>query len=262
MKSQFWLLIAPVLTTIVLFSSCNTYKKIVYFQEDVANEGAINKVSYTPIYKPDDLLAIAITSESPEASAPYNLPAHLAILPSNSGYDNGIPAKSGYLVDSMGNINLSIIGQVHVGGLNRMEVTNIILEKLNEHLVNPGVQIQIQNFKITVLGDVRNPGTFKIPNERITILEAIGLAGDLNITGNRKNIIVIRNDAEAEKQYRVDLTTNKLFTSPVYYLDQNDVVYIEPNKAQRLSATTGLKIGSLIVSISSVILSLIVVAVK
>ncbi len=118
------------------------------------------------------------------------------------------------------------------------------------------MQISILNFKVTVLGDVRAAGTFKIPNERITVLEAIGLAGDLNITGNRKNVIVLRNEGGIQKKYRIDLTSNRMLTSPVYFLNQNDVVYIEPNRAKRLGSTTGLLLGSIIISLSSVLSTL------
>ena len=132
---------------------------------------------------------------------------------------------------------------------------------MEDYLKKPTVQVSILNFKVTVLGDVRAAGTFKIPNERITILEALGLAGDLNITGNRKNVIVIRNEGDTEKSYRIDLTSNDMFTSPVYFLNQNDVVYVEPNRRKRLKSTTGLLLGPIIVSLSSVIATLTILLV-
>ena len=135
----------------------------------------------------------------------------------------GLASSTAYLIDSLGNITLPILGDIHLGGLNRMEATELLTENLKDYLKNPTVQISILNFKVTVLGDVNSPGTFKIPNERITILEAIGLAGDLHITGNRKNVVVIRNEEGGEKSYRIDLTSNNLFTSPVYFLNQNDI---------------------------------------
>ncbi len=163
-------------------------------------------------------------SENPEDAIPFNLPVHFTSLSkSNNGYYNGIPSSGGYLIDSLGNLSLPIIGEIHLGGLNRMEGSELIIEKLEDYLNNPTVQISILNFKVTVLGDVNAPGTFKIPNERITILEAIGLAGDLNITGNRKNVMVIRNDRGIEKTYRIDLTSHDVFSSSVYYLKQNDI---------------------------------------
>jgi polysaccharide export outer membrane protein len=196
-------------------------------------------------------------SENPEDAIPFNLPVHFTSLSkSNNGYYNGIPSSGGYLIDSIGNLSLPIVGTIHLSGLNRMEASELIINKLKDYLNNPAVQISILNFKITVLGDVRSAGTFKIPNERITILEAIGLAGDLNITGNRKNVILIRNEGNIEKTYRIDLTSNSLFTSNVYYLKQNDVIYVEPNRAKRLHSTTGLLLASFIISITSVLSTL------
>lgn len=250
-------------TIILIFASCSTYKKTVYFQDDDIFDGQSNNGSFTPTFQPDDLLSILVMSENPEDAIPFNLPVHFTSLSkSNNGYYNGVPSSGGYLIDSLGNLSLPILGVIHLGGLNRMEATELILTKLDGYLNKPAVQISILNFKVTVLGDVRSAGTFKIPNERITILEAIALAGDLNITGNRKNVIVIRNEGGIEKNYRVDLTSNSIFSSPVYYLNQNDVVYIEPNRAKRLESTTGLLLSSMIVSISSIIATISILLIK
>lgn len=244
---------------LIVLSSCGTYDKLVYFQEAENTDNFFKSQSYTPVFKPDDLISILVMSENPEDAEPFNLPVSFTSLSkSNNGYYNGIPSSGGYLIDSIGNVSLPIIGSIKLGGLNRMEATEFILLKLKDYLTKPAIQISILNFKVTVLGDVRSAGTFKIPNERITILEALGLAGDLNITGNRKNVLVIRNEGGKEVNYRIDLTSDKIFTSPVYHLNQNDVVYIEPNSSQRLGSTVGLKLGTYIVSISSVILTLVV----
>lgn len=241
----------------MILSSCGTYDKIVYFQDGEIVGGKLNNQSFTPIFQPDDLLSILITCENPIDAEPFNLPVHITSLSkSNNGYYNGVPSSGGYLIDSTGYISLPIVGDIRLGGLNRIEACELIIETLADYLREPAVQISILNFKVTVLGDVSAAGTFKIPNERITILESIGLAGDLNITGNRKNVIVIRNEGGKEKAYRIDLTSNSMFTSPVYYLNQNDVVYVEPNRAKRLKSTTGLLLSSIIVSLSSVISTL------
>jgi len=243
-------------------TSCGTYNKIVYFQDGEINGEPFKSKNFTPTFRPDDLLAILIMCENPIDAEQFNLPVHFTSLSkSNNGYSNGIPSSGGYLIDSLGNITLPILGDIHLGGLNRMEATELLTENLKDYLKNPTVQISILNFKVTVLGDVNSPGTFKIPNERITILEAIGLAGDLHITGNRKNVVVIRNEEGGEKSYRIDLTSNNLFTSPVYFLNQNDVVYIEPNRTKRLNSTTGLLLGPIILSLSSVISTLTVLIV-
>lgn len=245
-----------------IISSCNTYNKLVYFQDGEIIGGQANSESFTPIFHPDDLVSILIMCENPKDAEPFNLPVHFTSLSkSNNGYYNGIPSSGGYLVDSLGNLSLPIVGSIHLGGLNRMEASELIITKLEDYLKKPTVQVSILNFKVTVLGDVRAAGTFKIPNERITILEALGLAGDLNITGNRKNVIVIRNEGDTEKSYRIDLTSNDMFTSPVYFLNQNDVVYVEPNRRKRLKSTTGLLLGPIIVSLSSVIATLTILLV-
>lgn len=250
------LILNSILFTTLIMSSCNTYKKTVYFQ-DVEAVGQSYARSFTPTFQPDDLLSILVMSENPEDAIPFNLPVHFTTLSkSNNGYYNGIPSSGGYLIDSLGNLSIPIIGEIHLGGLNRMEASELIIKKLGDYLNNPEVQISILNFKITVLGDVRLAGTFKIPNERITILEALGLAGDLNITGNRENVILIRNEGGFEKTYRIDLTSNDIFTSKIYYLKQNDVIYVEPNRAKRLHSTTGLMLGSFIISITSVLSTL------
>jgi polysaccharide export outer membrane protein len=247
----------------LISSSCGTYNKLVYFQDGEIIGGQLNVESFTPTFQPDDLLSILITCENPEDAEPFNLPVHLTSLSkSNNGYYNGIPSSGGYLIDSLGNLSIPVVGVVHLGGLNRMEASTLIIKTLEDYLKKPVVQISILNFKVTVLGDVRAAGTFKIPNERITVLEALGLAGDLNITGNRKNILVIRNQGGIEKSYRIDLTTNSMFTSPVYFLNQNDVIYVEPNQAKRLTSTTGLLLGSIAVSLSSVIATLTILLTK
>ena len=119
------------------------------------------------------------------------------------------------------------------------------------------VNVQILNYKVTVLGDVLRPGTFKIPNERITILEAIGLAGDLNITGNRKNVKIVRDENGKKSEYLLDLTSSSIFYSPAYYLQQNDVVYVEPNTAARNNSTVWKTSGSIFISTVALVITTI-----
>lgn len=236
-------------------SSCKTREKLVYFQStgnDTVTKGQSN---FTPIFKTDDFLSIVVTGEDPEAVLPFNMPVAGAAPMVNSGYTMGNPAPSGYLIDANGNINLPFLGAVKIAGLNRIEATDLIQSKLVPYLKNPVVQIQILNYKVTVLGDVKTPGTFKIPNERITLLEAIGLAGDMRITGVRKNVLVIRDDNGQKTEYRVDLTSKDLFSSPVYYLAQNDVVYVEPNVTARSESTIWRTTGTVFISLTSLIIT-------
>jgi polysaccharide export outer membrane protein len=232
--------------------SCKTRKELVYFQKE--SQDSLVFSNYTPVFKTDDFLAVLITSDDPEAAVPFNFPVGTQ-QNFNNGYTIGNPATVGYLVDSNGEIKLPVIGAVKVAGLSRMEVTMLIESKLKEYIKNPVVNIQIQNYKITVLGDVRNPGTYKIPNERMTILEAIGLAGDLRMTGNRKNVLVIRDENGKKTEYRIDLTSKDLFSSAVYYLTQNDVIYVEPNATARSESTLWRTAGPIFISLTSLVVT-------
>lgn len=240
---------------IVLFASCQTHKKLVYFQNEI-NGAAIT--NYTPILKTDDFISIDVSGEDPLAVAAFNLPVQEGFrAPTNSGYSQGNPERSGYLIDANGNVQLPVLGQLKLAGMNRMDATTMIQEKLSAYVNNPVVNIQILNFKITVLGEVANPGTFKIPNERITILEAIGLAGDLKITGIRKNVLVIRDNNGEKQEFRLDLTDKELFNSPIYYLQQNDVIYVEPNTASRANSSLWKTTGTVFISLTSLVITTI-----
>lgn len=255
-------LICLITMIIGTLSSCNLEKKIVYFQDSQDGEIIDTYKGYTPKFKADDVLSILVTADDPVSTEPFNIEISAgANIRGNSGYLTGAPGQ-GYLVDSLGIVNMPVIGKIKLAGLNRIEATLLLEKELEKYLMNPVVQIRIVNFKITVLGEVERPGTFSIPNERITILEAIGLAGDLKITGKRENIKIIRNIEGKQYQYVIDLTSKNSFKSPVYYLEQNDVVYIEPNKSQRTQSTFWVRSGALIVSVSSLIISTIAVVTK
>lgn len=234
-------------------SSCKTREKLVYFQGSTS-DSLIGKSNYTPILKTDDFLSVLVTSDDPEAAVPFNFPA-ATLQTMNNGYTMGNAASIGYLIDTNGEIKLPIIGNVKVVGLNRMEATQLIESKLQEYITNPVVNIQIQNYKVTVLGDVKSPGTFKIPNERMTVLEAIGLAGDLKMTGSRKNVLVIRDVNGKKTEYRLDLTSKDVFSSPAYYLTQNDVVYVEPNATARSESTLWRTTGPIFISLTSLVVT-------
>ena len=239
--------------------SCRTAEKVVYFQDTKNDSSLVSTPGYTPVFKVDDFLSIVITAEDLESAKIYNLPAGTS---SNQGYIIGNPAPYGYLVNSKGEISLPILGTLKVAGKNRIDVETEIKSMLEGQLKNPTIQIQILNFKVTVLGDVKSPGTFKIPNERITLLEAIGLAGDLRMSGKRQNIKVIRDSSGVKMEYNIDLTTKEVFNSPAYYLQQNDVIYVEPNAAARSEGTFWKASGPILISISSLIITTISIIVK
>ena len=242
-----------ILFSILITSSCLSNKDIAYFQfDEIENSKVSNK--FETIFKPDDLLQITISSENIEATLPFNLPA---VTFGTAGSATGTPKQQTYLIDSKGEIDFPVLGKLKLGGVTREDALELFKEKLSpDYLASPTINISIANFKVTVYGDVKNPGTFTIPNERVSILDAIGLAGDLNISGKRDNVLVIREENNKKVKYRVNLLSNKTLTSPVFYLQQNDVVYVEHNKARIQSASSNSN-TTLIISVTSLIITLV-----
>ncbi|MDG1697364.1 MAG: polysaccharide biosynthesis/export family protein [Polaribacter sp.] len=238
----------------LIFSSCVSNKKIAYFQFDQIEQEKVNN-SYNTIFKPDDLLQITISAEDLNAVQLFNLPA--VAFSASTGSAIGQPQRLSYLIDHKGQIDFPILGKLTIGGLTREQTILLIKEKLDpDYVKNPNINIRISNFKITVQGDVQRPGTYNIPNERVSILDAIGLAGDLNISGRRDNILVLREEGKKKIEYRVDLTSKKTYTSPVFYLQQNDIVYVEHNYARIQSASSNTN-TSLFISISGLLITII-----
>lgn len=221
----------------VFFLSCGSRQDIVYFQnvDDVGSSKSIN--TYSPTIKPDDMLTITVSALDQDAARPFNLPM---VAFTGAGTDiGGRATQQSYLVDTNGNIDFPVLGKLKLAGLTRIQATDLIRDMLNDYIKNPIVNIRTINFRFTVLGAVNRASTYTVQNERITILEALGLAGDINIQARRDNILVVR-ESEGKKTYnRVDLTSEDLFNSPVYYLTQNDVIYVEPNNAVIKSSAVG-----------------------
>ena len=239
---------------LVVYTSCVSKKDIIYFQNDDINQANVSN-SYKTIIKPDDLLQITITALDIEAVRPFNLAAVTYSSSSNSAI--GVAQQQTYLVDTNGEIEFPVLGKLKIGGLTRSQTIDFLKNKLSPNYIKkPNININIANYKISVLGDVRNPGSYNIPNERITILDALALAGDVNISGQRNNLLIIREENKKKVQYRVDLRSNKLLTSPVYYLQQNDVVYVEPNYARIQSASSNSS-TSLFISITGLIITIV-----
>ncbi|RLJ97708.1 polysaccharide biosynthesis/export family protein [Tenacibaculum discolor] len=245
--------IVLILITIWCISSCASRKDIVYFQKDQVNQSLTN-TTYKTIFKPDDLLQITISALDMNAVKPFNLPS--VTFSTTTDRAVGSPQQLSYLIDNDGYIDFPVLGKIKLAGLSRSEAIGLLKSKLSpDYLKNPTINIKIINFSITVLGDVKMPGRFTIPNERISILEAVGLAGDLNMSGIR-TVKVKREENNQIKSYTLDLRSNNLFNSPAYYLQQNDVVYVEPNKATSQDAAYNKNTG-LFISLGSVIISLI-----
>lgn len=239
--------------SILIITSCVSKKDIVYFQNDPIHQSQVNN-TYKTTFKPSDLVQITISALDLEAVKPFNLPAVTYATTTNNVV--GTPQQQSYLIDSDGYIEFPLLGKIKIGGLTRTEALSFLKSKLSpDYVKNPTINIKISNFSVTVLGDVKRPGRFTIPNERISVIEAIGLAGDLNISGMR-NIEVKREENKKITTYLLDLRSNKIFTSPAYYLQQNDVVYVQPNKATSQSAAYNQNTG-LFISVGSVIISLI-----
>lgn len=233
-------------------TSCVSKKNISYFQND-KEVTYKNLTKFELEFKKDDLLSINVLSEDLEAVKPFNLPSVSYDVISNSV--NGIPKQQSYLIDQNGEIIFPVLGKLKIEGLTRIETIELLTKKLKPFVKDVTVNIQILNFKINVLGDVRNPGMFPVQNERITVLDALALAGDLNISGER--IIEIKRETDKGILTGViDLKSNKLYMSPFYYLQQNDVVYVNPNNAKIQSASYNQNTG-LFISIASVLISLI-----
>ena len=213
--------------SIVSLSSCVSKEKMIYLQNE-AKSGEV--LSYEPVLQPDDVLLIVVSSENPEVAAPYNLKS--VSVQSSSETEVVNQRLLSYLVNKEGEIMFPLLGAIKVGGLTIREATDKIKLVLKDHVKDAVVSIRILNFKISVLGEVQKPGTFSINSERITILEALSMAGDLTIYGKRQNILLIREKEGVKTMERIDLTKPDFLNSSSYYLSQNDVVYVEQNKTR------------------------------
>ncbi len=236
-----------VLVTAVIFSSCASKKDVVYFQNASDYETIKSNNSHTNKFKIDDVLSIHVSTLDPVASLPFNL--------FKGAEEGGIrPEQVDYIIDKNGDIDFPVLGTVRVVGLSPEETKTLLKEKLSDYLKDPIINIRLKNFTVTVLGEVRQPGTYPVLGEQITVLEAIGLANDLTIKGKRDNVMVIR-DFNGTKVYtRIDLTKKESLNSPVYYLTQNDVVYVEPNNSAITSSALDNR-ASIWVSVASLLIT-------
>lgn len=240
------------IVVIVAFaSSCASPKDVVYFQDEIlGNITAENNKNFQIKFKPDDLLTIDVSALDPDAARPFNLPA-VSYNSSSVISARGELKMQTYLVDSQGNIEFPVLGTVTLGGLTRSEANTMLKEKLVEYIKNPIVNIRLANFTVTVLGEVNQPGTYRVEDERISVTEALGLAGDLTIYGKRNNVFLIREVGNEKRFAKLDLTSINIVNSPYYYLTQNDVLYIEPNKAKVRSSSYNQNNGIIISAIAT-----------
>ncbi|GHE38974.1 polysaccharide biosynthesis/export family protein [Sphingobacterium griseoflavum] len=234
-------------------TSCASRKDIVYLQPDSVELNASYSIN-APKLQPGDILAISVTADDVRATQPFNQ------ISSYQGTGGSIQAANPfiptYTIDSNGEIDFPKLGKIKLTGKTRVEALDMIRDEVSKYIVNPGVSVTVRNFRVTVLGEVSRPGTFPIDNDRITILEALGLAGDLTIYGKRQDILVVREQNGKKKEYRLDLTKRETFNSPAYYLSQNDVVYVEPNGA-RIQTSRYTQTTSVFVSVVGLIITVI-----
>lgn len=227
-----------VLLLVALMSSCISNKQLIVFKTVTAETAEeINKTMKPqpePRVKINDALIITVSALDPEAVIPYNLPTVSYESPSSST----VPTTSSfqyYTVDEQGYIDFPILGKLYVVGLRQSEVISLIESKLQGQVVDPIVTMRFLNARVTVLGEVNSPGTYTLNNGRMTLLEALGVAGDLTQYANRSNVLITRENNGKVEFARLDLRSEEVFTSPYFYLQQNDVVYVEPNQARSTS---------------------------
>ncbi len=246
----------------VLLVACANPKDIVYYQNvDNQSQQGASQPSYEIAIQPDDLLTIIVSAENPEIAMPFNLSTVAVNSASNPNVYRGQETIQPYLVDAKGNIQFPVLGELHVGGLSRTEVLTLLQSKIGAYIKQPIINIRITNFKISVQGEVTSPGVFTVNSERITLIEALSLARDLTIYGNRHKVMVIREQNGQRTYNTVDIAKADFINSPYYYLSQNDVVYVEPNKTKMHSSAVGPN-TSVILSSLSLLLSVCVLIFK
>ena len=251
-----WLLLLPFLLT-----ACQSYKKVPYFQNvEVVNEVEQQEKLYDAKIMPKDLLTIVVSCTSPELAIPFNLTvaSNAGIAVSTSSYVTTQPVLQPYLVDNEGNINVPVLGELKLGGLTKREAEQLIIDKLKPYMKEtPIVTVRMVNYKISVIGEVTRPGTFTISNEKVNLLEALAMAGDMTVYGLRDNVKLIREDANGKQQIvTLDLNKAETILSPYYWLQQNDIVYVTPNKAKARNSDVG-NSTSLWFSATSILVSIV-----
>ena len=253
----------------LLVSSCASTKDIAYFQNKMVNQPEKIDKHAGIVIQPKDMLSIVVSSRNPELVAMFNLPVVSyqagGELASINSYQQRL---MGYVVDEEGFIEFPVLGKLNIVGKTRWEVAELVKNKLIQegYLSDAVVTVEFLNFKISVLGEVASPGTFSIEGDKVTVLQALSLARDLTIFGRRDNVSVIREQNGQRTIYEINLTDVDLFKSPAYYLQQNDIVYVQPNDIKARQSTTddktlriasiGLSSGSLLISVVTLLATL------
>ena len=251
------ILFGILLLATTLLSSCGTTKQIAYLQNSDSIDFAQSRFLYDARIMPKDQLSITVNTTTPDASLPFNLLLQNEYTQGRSMSAAGVLMP--YLVDNDGFINFPIIGKLKVGGLTKAEAEQLVTEKIRPYMAeseNPVVTVTMASYSVSVLGEVNHPGTFQVSREKITILEALAQAGDLTIYGVRDRVKLIREDATGKKSIEtLNLCDANIINSPYYYLQQNDVVYVEPNKIKAQNSKVG-QTTTLWFSATSILVSL------
>lgn len=238
---------------ILLLSSCGSRRNMVYLQNDSTQITTLFE-QYVPKIQPNDILTIVVSASDPRVTVPFNPMSSMSA--GNITQATDLALRPTYTVNELGMITLPMLGEIKVGGLTRIQAIEKIRTELSQYIKDPGVNINFNNFRVSVLGEVAHPGSFIMPTERVTILDALGLAGDLTIRGIRENVMLIREIDGKKEIHRLDLTKQNTLNSPYYYLAQNDVIYVEPNKAQINNSKLGSN-TNVIISIAGLLITVI-----
>lgn len=258
--------VMPCLIAIFLFVSCQSYKKVPYLQDAEVVERAVQQENlYDAKIMPKDLLTIVVSCTSPELAIPFNLTvASPTSVAAGNTQLTVQPVLQPYLVDNEGKINFPVLGELKLSGLTKREAEQLIVKKMKPYIKeNPIVTVRMVNYKISVIGEVARPGTFTISNEKVNMLEALAMAGDMTVWGLRDNVRLIRERADGRQEIvTLDLNKAETILSPYYWLQQNDIVYVTPNKAKARNSDIGNSTGlwfsatSILVSLASLLVTI------
>ncbi len=248
------LLVVVVLATLGV--SCVSPKKIVYFQDLAEGQRVLDTLQKNSKIQPDDLLSIVVSAYDLNAVRPFNLISETrpATSMSETFSNNSNAQQQAYLTAEDGTIDFPVLGNIKVAGLSRTELNLMLTKRISEYVKDPIVTIRILNFKVSLLGEVNRPGTYNYEGERLTLPAALGLAGDMTIYGRRDNVLVIRDDGKTKQYEYLDMRSADILNSDYYYLRQNDVIYVEPNRAQ-VQGSSFNRNTAVYVSVASLLLS-------
>lgn len=241
---------------VLFLGSCSTPKDLVYFSDlkNTAKFDAAILNNVEPQIQANDLLAIGVSSLNAESNLLFNGASISRVNDRLNGNPSAEgPAGNSYVVDKSGFINFPVLGKVKMAGLTKEDAQEKLTAEISKYVKNPIVNVQFQNFKVTVIGEVNRPSTFTVNNDNINLLEALGMAGDMTLYGKRDNVLIIREQNGKRSMNRVNLNRKDVLNSPYFYLQQNDIVYVEPDKAKGAQISTGRQVLPYLVSAASII---------